>query len=123
MNADVERLVADSGELLAVSGLATTAGRWTTVLFQFSKGSLILGCEDDTDEVLASTDDSEVDTGIPIEELADLVGMTVEYAWELRNHRGYWDAFQLRFVDPSGHIETRQFEVAAPAIDVRRIDI
>jgi hypothetical protein len=118
---EVESLLSDSGELLAASGLAASAGRWATVVLEFARGTLRLACNDDTDEVVVSADAGQLDAGIPIDEVDDLIGMTVEYAWELRNQRGYTDGFQLRLIAQDGRLETRQFEVAASAMDIRRV--
>lgn len=49
-----------------------------------------------------------------------LAGKDLEYAWWMTNHRGYADAFQMRFLDLASRSEaTRQFEVAASALHVR----
>jgi hypothetical protein len=50
-----------------------------------------------------------------------LLGKRIEYAWDLRNHRGYLDGFQLRLVDEQRDEEARQFEVAGSGIYVRWI--
>lgn len=40
---------------------------------------------------------------------------------ELRNHRGYTDAFQLRLMNDEREEESRQLEVAGSVIDVRLV--
>lgn len=50
------------------------------------------------------------------------MGKVIEYAWSLTNHRGYVDAFQIRFLDLDNHDEaTRQFEAAAADRYVRSV--
>ena len=78
--------------------------------------------DDYTDEiVVAVSDESAGMPGISHPALGTLDGLRVEYAWCLTNHCGYVDAFQLRLVDGRGREETRQLEVAASAMDVRRV--
>jgi hypothetical protein len=123
MRADVQRLVSESGELTAVLGRSVGSDRFAALALVFAAGTLHCRCNDDTDEIIVevvetnSLDYPAVDDGV----LVGLVGMVVEYAWEMTNHRGYGDAFQLRFRDAEGHEETRQFEVGASAMDVRRV--
>jgi len=120
---DVQRLVSESGELIAVLGNSLESDRFTALALSFAAGTLHCRCNDDTDEIIVEI----VENGslgyatVQHESLADLVGMAVEYAWEMTNHRGYTDGFQLRFRDVSGHEETRQLEVGASAMDVRRL--
>jgi hypothetical protein len=52
--------------------------------------------------------------------LSDVVGLTIADAWSMTNNRNT-DAFQTRFSDGDGREETRQFGVAASAMDVRRV--
>lgn len=78
-------------------------------------------CDIDTDEIQV-----DVAAGTPrLGDLsskapfAELVGMTLEYAWQLTNHRGYRDAWQMRFLSLESRTETSmQFEVMASAIHV-----
>ena len=77
-------------------------------------------CDDDTDEIIVEVERSRSDAQPVAEAWAqDLLGEWIEYAWELRNHRGYLDAFQLRLTDAKGREEVRQFEVAGSTIEVR----
>jgi len=103
-----------------VSGVACWDSRYAYLQFEFGAGILILRCDDDTDEVIAEVGEARADCQ-PVAELVvtELLGKSIEHAWELRNHRGYRDAFQLRLIDQEGCEETRQFEVAASAMDVR----
>jgi hypothetical protein len=123
MHPDVERLVSESGELTAVLGRYIGYDRFAALAFVFAAGTLHCRCNDDTDEIIVEVveNDSLGYPAIDHELLAGLVGMVVEYAWEMTNHRGYADAFQLRFIDAERHEETRQFEVGASAMDVLRV--
>jgi hypothetical protein len=122
MSPEVERLAADSGALIAVTGYAVPGDRFTALFLQFKAGTLKLVCDDNTDELIASVIDGAVShQGVSHDALIDLAGLTIDYAWELRNHRGYVDGFQLRLRDGHGREETRQFEVGASAMDVRRV--
>ena len=85
----------------------------------FEHGALCLTPIGDSDEV----DIRLVDTGGLTSErpaiFLDLLGMIVEDAWEMTNHRGYRDGFQMRFLELASRLErTCQFEVAASAIRV-----
>ena len=122
MHHEVKRLAENSGPLLAVTGFAAPNGRFAVLRLDFEAGALEFKCDDDTDEVavaVAGRDHtySEITSG----PLPGLVGLEIEYAWELHNHRGYVDGFQLRLRDVGGREETVQFEVAASAMDVRRV--
>ena len=122
MRPEVGRLAEDSGALLAVAGSATPDGRFAVLRLAFEAGALEFTCDDDTDEVAVAVADGghaypEITSGA----LPGLVGLAIEYAWELRNHRGYVDAVQLRLRDGDGREETVQLEVAASAMDVRRV--
>ena len=122
MSADVERLTADSGVLIGVRGRAVPGDRFASLFLRFKAGTLKLACDDDTDEIIVSVIDGDVgESDVRHGALADLDGLTLEYAWELRNHRGYVDGFQVRLRDGHGREETLQFEVGASAIDVRRV--
>lgn len=122
MSPEVERLTADSGELIDVTGCALPGDRFTTLFLRFKAGTLKLACDDDTDEIIVSIIDGEVgQQDVLCDRLADLAGLTLDYAWELRNHRGYLDGFQVRLRDAHGREETLQFEVGASAMDVRRV--
>jgi hypothetical protein len=92
--------------------------------FQLRGGTVRLTADADTDELNVSTvrgDTSLADlTKHPL--CAPLVGKVIEYAWSMTNHRGYTDAFQLRFLDLVSRDEvTRQFEAAAAVIQVRSV--
>lgn len=120
MQPDVERLIAECGPLTAVSGLNDGTGRYVGLAFHFAEGTLHLRCENDTDEIVAEVKaaGSLAYPAVKNESLAALVGLDVEYAWEMTNHRGYADGFQLRFTDEEKREQTRQFEVAASAMSV-----
>jgi hypothetical protein len=122
MEPAVADLAADSGPLLSVSGVASSPGRFGYLQCAFGAGVLILRCDDDTDEIIAEVGNARPDCQ-PVAEpdLTELLGKSIEHAWELRNHRGYEDAFQLRLIAEDGREETRQFEVAASATDTRRV--
>ena len=120
---DVSSLIADSGELLSISGLTGEDGRPAAIVFEFRKGILSLRCDDDTDEIFIEVlDDAPQYPRLSHELLSDLIGSNATYAWTMTNHRGFVDAFQLRCMDGSRREETRQFEVAASAIDVSRVN-
>ncbi len=123
MDADVTALSSESGALLRVTGVAdTAAGRYRSLTLEFVAGVLLLSCDDDTDEIIVEvggSDSSAKDLDEPW--VADLLSKWVEYAWELKNHRGYVDAFQLRLMDDQRNEAAVQFEVAASAIDVRLV--
>lgn len=110
----------DSGKLVSATGFASSPGRFSSLAFVFPKRSLRLFCDDDTDEIVADVVDSEPSEAV-LETFADLIGSEIEYAWELVNHRGYTDAFQLRFIDPSRTERVVQFEVAGSTIGVSRV--
>jgi hypothetical protein len=52
--------------------------------------------------------------------LSDVVGLTIAETGSMTNNRNT-DAFPNRFGDGDGREETRQFGVAASAMDVRRV--
>jgi hypothetical protein len=122
MEPQVAVLAADSGPLVGVRGVLAAAGRYTALEFVFASGRLSLRCDDDTDEIIVETGRT-ISDGQPVAEswVDDLLGKWIEYAWKLRNHRGYEDGFQLRLIDGQRGEEVRQFEVAGSAIDVRRV--
>src|ERR1022692_2586507 len=100
MNANVVQLVSDSGQLLSITGLPSSEGRFAALQFDFASGLLQLSCHDDSDEIIVESGKPSADHADVTEAtLADLVGMRIEYAWLLTNHRGYVDAFQLRLID------------------------
>jgi hypothetical protein len=123
MRPEVELLASDSGGLIAITGRAVAGDRFAALLLEFGEGTLELTCDDDTDEVVASVIEGGPDHQDVVghNALTDLAGLELEYAWELRNHRGYVDGFQLRFTGGDGREETRQFEVAGSAMDVYRV--
>jgi hypothetical protein len=122
MHADIQQLAEDSGPLLVVTGLPVAGNRFRALFFEFENGTVQVGCDDDTDEVVVALCEGPKGQPVgPVGALTGLEGLVIEYAWDLRNHRGYLDAFQLRLRDSLGRDETRQFEVAASAIDVRRV--
>ena len=121
MNADVQRLAADSGELIAITGLMLPADRFVALAFRFAAGTLLLHCDNDTDEILVDVIDDDSHYEAVVDEfLTSLTGSTIEYAWVLTNHRGYEDAFQIRLAGADNDV-TVQFEVGASAMDMRRV--
>jgi hypothetical protein len=121
MHAAVERLAADSGELMAITGLAAPVDRFAALAFRFAAGTLLLRCDDDTDEIVVDVVEDVPDyPAVAHELLAGLRGSTIEYAWVLTNHRGYHDAFQIKLASPGRNV-TVQFEVGASTMDVRRV--
>jgi hypothetical protein len=120
MDTGVADLATDSGQLLAVKGVAAAAGCYRELEFEFTAGVLTLRCHDDTDEVVAEVG-RPGGHAEPIEDpwAQALLGKWIEYAWSLRNHRGYNDGFQLRLMNDEREAELRQFEVAGSVIEVR----
>lgn len=114
-------LATDAGALIDVRASKMTGG-FAALAFVFERGTLRLAPHHDSDEIHVAVDD---DTEMPAQRAAmleDLSGMTLEYAWEMRNHRGYLDAFQMRFLDLDSRDErTWQFEVAASIILAREV--
>jgi hypothetical protein len=122
LGAELQYFVEESGELIAALGCLAVAGSFTEVVFEFPSQTLSLSCNDDTDEIEVSTAKREPPTSlVAIDELADLIGTRVEYAWQLTNHRGYDDAFQLRFIDSGRNETTLQFEVMASTMILSRV--
>lgn len=120
METAVADFAADSGRLLAVTGVAAPAGRYRKLEFEFAAGVLTLSCDDDTDEIIAEIARRSADAEAIEESWAQtLLGKWIEYAWSLRNNRGYTDGFQFRLMNDEREEETRQFEVVASTIDVR----
>ena len=119
MESDVANLAADSGALVRVTGTKAPGGGYASLEFEFGSGVLTLRCNDDTDEIIveAYSGASSAD-GIAETWVEDLLGKWIECAWDLHNHGGYNDAFQLRFLGRERDEEVRQFEVAASAIRV-----
>lgn len=120
---DVESLIGDSGRLVSVAGLLVADSRLAKIALEFANGTLILGCDDTKDEILLQVGGcvpGYAEIGHDL--LVGLIGMTATYAWTLTNHRGYRDAFQVRLMASDRSEETRQFEVAASAIDVYRVN-
>jgi hypothetical protein len=118
-------LAADSGSLISVLGDRAPSGRYGKLALVFSHGTMLLACDDNTDEIQVSVA-QEPPVDLPNVEvdpdLMALVGMVIEYAWTLENHRGYRDAIQIRFLDLDSRDErTLQFEVAASAITITRV--
>jgi hypothetical protein len=126
MDDSVRQLATDSGSLRAVRGQRMPAGAYVVVELDFASGTLRLSCDGNTDKVLAAVPDDatvDLDDVANDEPFVGLVGKVIEYAWEMENHRGYTDAFQLRFLDLETRVEaTRQFEVGASVITVQRVD-
>jgi hypothetical protein len=122
MDPDVKNLVSDSGSLLAVTGIACPGDRFSSLRLESASGALDLRCDDDTDEIVVevSTDSADYPS-VGHAALDDLIGLSIEYAWTLIDNRGFVDAFQIRLTDGLGRDETRQFEVGASAMDVRRV--
>jgi hypothetical protein len=121
MDAAVTALASDSGPLFHVSGQLVPQGRFHELAFEFDKGTLLLRCDDDTDEIVLETTNPPARRDGSKTLLSELIGMQIDYAWELRNHRGYMDAIQLRLTAADGREATCQFEAAASAMDIRRV--
>ncbi len=122
MHHEVKRLAENSGTLLAVVGSRTSDDRFAVLCLEFETGTLEVRCDGDTDEVIVTiAAENHAHSVITSGPLPGLMGLEIEYAWELRNHRGYVDGFQLRLRGGDGREGTVQFEVAASAIDVRRV--
>jgi hypothetical protein len=120
----VTEFMMDTGALRLVRG-SVVPGGFGSLDFVFAHGVLRLRAEADTDEVVITLVEGE-DAGLEdlsrSPDFASLPGKIVEYAWWMRNHRGYSDAFQMRFLDLGDRIEaTLQFEVAASAIRVSAV--
>jgi hypothetical protein len=122
METAVADLAADSGPLLSVRGVAAPAGRYRRLEFEFTAGVLTLRCDDATDKIIVEVGRHGRDAESIEDSWAQaLLGKWTECAWGLRNHRGYNDGFQLRFMNDEGEEESRQFEVAGSAIEVRLV--
>ena len=122
MHADVIHLVAESGPLLNVSGMEASPDRFSSLKLEFSSGVLHLRCDDDTDEIIAEISKRDDDyPNVVHPAIRDMIGLRIDYAWSLTNHRGYVDAFQLRLEDGTGTEKTFQFEVLGSAMDVLRV--
>jgi hypothetical protein len=123
MDAGVVGLIFDSGPLVMTRGVPRPGERFEALALEFEKGVLHLSCQDDTDEVLATVGRAFIDyPEVAYAALTDAVGMTAESAWELRNHRGYADGFQIRFLGVDRREVICQFEVGASTIEIRRVD-
>jgi hypothetical protein len=121
MRENVIALVSDSGALLNITGIEASPNRYSELRLEFAAGRLRLTCNGDTDEVIVEAGPVGDDGSPSVDSLSDLVGLTIADAWSMTNDRNYIDAFQIRFSDGEGREETRQFEVAASAMDVRRV--
>jgi hypothetical protein len=111
--------IADTGPLLRVRGRAMD-GSWERLVFVFERGSVRLCVDPNSDEIMTAVIATEA---VGLEDISQedefrpLVGRVAEYAWSMVNHRGYSDAFQLRFLDLQDKTTvTRQFEAAAAVI-------
>jgi hypothetical protein len=124
MTDEVRQLAADSGVLRQVAGRRFESG-YEVLDLAFDLGTLRLGCSPDTDEITVAVLDqpSQFDP-VSDDVLVDLIGKVIEQAWTMVNDRGYQDAFQLRCIDRGTRSESCcQFEVAASAITVARVNI
>ncbi len=113
-----------AGPLTRVRGRVGPGGAFELIEFELVGGTIRLTAKADTDEVSVTTargDASLRDLSVqPVFE--PLLGRVIEYAWSLTNHRGYSDAFQIRFLDLDSRDEaTRQFEAAAAGLFVRSV--
>ena len=123
MNSEVSALWDDSGELLRVTGAPDSPNSYWSLSFEFANGVLTLMCDQDTDEVSIGVGQRDPTSAEVRDGWSEpLLGKVIEHAWELRNHRGYTDGFQLRLLD----LDTRenpsiQFEVLASTLHVRRV--
>lgn len=124
MDSVVSDLANDSGPLAAVWGVAAPGGgRYRLLEFEFASGVLSLACDDDTDEIIVQVGGRAPGTELLDEAwVEDLLGKWIEYAWELRNHRRYRDAFQIRLIDDQRSEAGRVFEVAGSTVEVRLVE-
>ena len=111
----------NSGPLVAARGEGEGSGRFRRLVLEFENGTLVVECDVDTDEVLARLAADAFGAELPFlgpgEIFAEATGSVVEYAWTMRNHRGYTDAIQLRLLDLGSRSEsTVQLEVVASAL-------
>ena len=111
----------DSGALVAVRGEGEGPGRFRRLVLEFENGTLVVECDVDTDEVLVRLAPdgfgAELPSLQPGEIFVEATGSVVEYAWTMRNHRGYADAIQLRLLDLGSRSEsTVQLEVMASTL-------
>jgi hypothetical protein len=116
-------LTNDSGEPLDVRGEPAVGESYRSLDFVFERGVLSLACDDDTDEILVTAEHApSTSTDVSGPPLNAPLGKVIEYAWVMTNHRGYRDAFQVRFVDlDTKATDTRQFEVAASTIVISSV--
>jgi Family of unknown function (DUF6334) len=118
----VARLAEESGPLVKVEAIPAANGRMHAVDLHFALGVLSLRSDDETDEVIVSTEAEPLRGPDVIKDTTSgLAGLTIEYVWTLINHRGYVDGLQLRLVDGQGREETRQFEVMASVLEVSEV--
>ncbi len=113
-----------AGRLTRVRGRAAPGNAFELVDLELRGGTIRLTVLPDSDEVNVSI--TGCDWSLPdLSEqaaFAPLLGKVIEYAWTLTNHRGYSDAFQLRFLDLDSRGEaTLQFEAAAAVLLVRSV--
>ncbi len=122
MDANVADLCTDSGLLLRVMGVPSKGGYYRSVLLEFAAGALSLRCDDNTDEIIVEVGPREA-SAVEVNDAwsQGLLGKWIEYGWELRNHRGYLDAFQLRLMSDQRDEAAVQFEVAGSTIQVQRV--
>ena len=122
MNEEVRDLIG-SEPLLGVTGRDVGNGQLVALALVFGADALHCRCNDATDEIVIEVVSADSLDYPPLhnETLQRAIGMVLEYAWDLTNHRGYADAFQLRFADSRGQEEMCQFEVAACTIDIYRV--
>lgn len=119
-----QSLADDSGRLVKVQERpATAAGRFEALSFIFERGVLRLAAISETDEVAVHVVPVATDfDGVDSTRLRPLLGTSLECCWMLTNHRGYQDAFQMRFLDHTTRAErTWQVEVAASALDLSEL--
>lgn len=111
-----------AGPLGRVRGTVCGHGRYAELVFAFADRELWLSCNDDTDEIEVEVRESVTTSLADLSDkgpFRELLGMALEGAWMMENHRGYNDAFQVRFLNTVTREEaTRQFEVAASSISV-----
>jgi hypothetical protein len=121
----VTTFMADTGALQRVRGRLLAFGGYESLQFAFPQAVVRLGADVDTDEAvvdLLGHEDATLDDLSHCDDFAPALGKVIEYAWWMTNHRGYADAFQMRFLDLDDRTEvTRQFAVAASVIRVLKV--
>lgn len=113
-------LINDSGPLVGVEAPRGDGESFRRLVFAFANGVLDITAAGDTDEIHIAASPPRPATEQRIATpaaLEHLLGCVAESGWQMTNHRGYNDAFQVRFLNLQTRDEfTEQFEVAASAL-------